>query len=257
MNIGIYGLGRFGFLWARILSQKFQVYAYSRNPNRKSPPGIPRVSENDILKCDTIFLCVSISAVDTVLQNISDRIGPDTLIADTSSVKVYPLECMKQRLPEQIEVMGTHPMFGPDSAKDGTKGLPIVVNTDSRAKSTTIDYWKNIFTQFGMQVLSMSSHEHDQEAAYTQGITHFVGRVLGDLHLKESRIATLGYKKLLEIIEQTCNDPWQLFSDLQNYNPYTHDMRNDLKKSFEKIFSNFHSAVNEEHIIDSNSKCDI
>lgn len=83
----------------------------------------------------------------------------------------------------------------------------------------------------------MSAEEHDREAAFTQGITHFIGRVLKDMNLKPSPIATMGYRKLLEIVEQTCNDPWQLFLDLQQYNPYTKEMRNQLQTSFQRILS--------------------
>ncbi len=81
----------------------------------------------------------------------------------------------------------------------------------------------------------MTPRQHDREAAFTQGITHFVGRVLDDLNLEESSMATLGYRKLLEIREQTCNDPWQLFLDLQRLNPYTEEMRQSLGRSLMRI----------------------
>ena len=69
----------------------------------------------------------------------------------------------------------------------------------------------------------------------TQGLTHYLGRVLAQLELQPSRIASLGYQKLLEIIEQTCNDSWQLFFDLQQYNPYTKDMRDHLAVSLSEV----------------------
>ena len=106
-----------------------------------------------------------------------------------------------------------------------------------RAKQETHDYWKNFFSGIGLHVVGMSPEEHDREAAFTQGITHYIGRVISDLNLGESTIATLGYKKLLEITEQTCNDPWQLFLDLQRYNPYTREMRRQLHQSLEKMLS--------------------
>jgi prephenate dehydrogenase len=84
-----------------------------------------------------------------------------------------------------------------------------------------------------MDVIEMTPDEHDHQAAYTQGVTHFVGRVLQRLDLKECRIGTLGYHKLLEIVEQTCNDPLQLFHDLQRYNSYTGEMRNAVLESFQ------------------------
>jgi prephenate dehydrogenase len=46
---------------------------------------------------------------------------------------------------------------------------------------------------------------------------------------------TVGTKKLLEIKEHTCNDSWQLFSNLQQYNPYTPDMRKKFTQALEEV----------------------
>jgi prephenate dehydrogenase len=98
-------------------------------------------------------------------------------------------------------------------------------------------FWKETFASLGLRVVQMSAEEHDREAAFTQGITHVIGRVLKDMDLQPSPIATVGYKKLLEIVDQTCNDPWQLFLDLQQYNPYTRQMRQKLQNSFQRILT--------------------
>ena len=52
----------------------------------------------------------------------------------------------------------------------------------------------------------MTAEKHDQMTAYSQGITHYVGRVLADLDLHPTLVDTLGCQKVLEVIEQTCND---------------------------------------------------
>ena len=88
----------------------------------------------------------------------------------------------------------------------------------------------------------MTPAQHDKEAAFTQGITHFIGRVLEELELGASKIGTVGYKSLLEIIEQTCNDPMQLFYDLQRYNPFTHDMHMQLKQSIDNTMHTLDEA---------------
>ncbi|MFO7656353.1 MAG: hypothetical protein R6W78_04740, partial [Bacteroidales bacterium] len=98
------------------------------------------------------------------------------------------------------------------------------------------DTWVDYFNSKNMRVEIMTADGHDKMVAYSQGITHYIGRVLADLKLETTSINTLGYKKLLEIIEQTCNDSWQLFCDLQKYNPYTKKMRKDLHDSIEKIY---------------------
>ena len=48
-------------------------------------------------------------------------------------------------------------------------------------------------------------------------------------------INTFGFNELLGVIEQTCNDSWDLFKDLQRFNPYTNTMIDNLVDKIEKI----------------------
>lgn len=234
MRIGVYGLGRFGAFWAGCLAKRNEVLGFSRNPERKAPQGVKRVEEGDLLSCDAVFLCVAISAVEGVVSRIAGRVSPGTTIFDTCSVKVHPVKVMDELLPSGVSIIGTHPMFGPDSGKNGIEGLPLVF-CPVRGSKERADFWLNEFKAMGLRVFCLSPDEHDREAAYTQGITHFMGRVLDDLALKPSEIGTKGYEQLLEIIEQTCNDPYQLFVDLQRYNPYTQAMHGHLRSSLQKV----------------------
>lgn len=234
MTIGVYGLGRFGAFWASCLSNRFTVKAFSRNPDRVCPPGVTRVGEQEVLACEAIFLCVTISALETVLRRIAEKLPENTVVMDTCSVKVFPVEAMTRHLPDTAQLIGTHPMFGPDSGQNGIEGLPLVF-CPIRVTSKVSDFWRQEFVSLGLSVHVLSPEEHDREAAYTQGVTHFMGRVLDDLQLEPSRISTVGYTKLLEIIEQTCNDPFQLFVDLQRYNPFTGEMRARLAKTLQKM----------------------
>ncbi|MDC7235534.1 MAG: prephenate dehydrogenase/arogenate dehydrogenase family protein [Spirochaetales bacterium] len=240
MQIGVYGLGRFGAFWASLLSQSFDVRAYSRNPDRLTPAGVERVDLKGLSEAHVIFLCNAISSMEQVLPELAPLLKEGTLVADTCSVKVYPVEQMKKYLPESVGILGTHPMFGPDSGKNGVEGLPVVMCKE-RISDEQYILWKDHFRRMGLAVQEMTAHEHDREAAYTQGITHFIGRTLDELNLHPSSIATAGYEALLNIVRQTCNDPWQLFLDLQKYNPYTTSMRKDLHKGLEKMLGTFDS----------------
>lgn len=238
MEVGVYGLGRFGTLWASLLSNKFEVVAYNRTPKETAPANVRLVEFEELCKCRTIFLCVAISAIPSVAERLRASLAPGTLIMDTCSVKVLPLRQLCEILPPSISVLGTHPMFGPDSARSGIKGLPIII-TSARSSEETRAQWAAAFEELGLAVHLMTADEHDREAAFTQGITHFIGRVLKDLNLLPSPIATLGYRRLLEVMEQTCNDPWQLFMDLQNLNPHTSEMRRALQESLKRIMAHF------------------
>jgi prephenate dehydrogenase len=97
-------------------------------------------------------------------------------------------------------------MFGPDSGKDGVAGLPLVF-TPIRCETELASTLKALFLSMDLKVLEMDCERHDREAAYSQGVTHFVGRVLDELHLAPTQLATVGYQRLMSIVEQTCNDP--------------------------------------------------
>ncbi|MGL1894453.1 MAG: prephenate dehydrogenase/arogenate dehydrogenase family protein [Spirochaetaceae bacterium] len=247
MTVGIYGLGRFGAFWGDALSKVVTVKGYSRNTSRFCPPSIQRVSETEVLSCDVVIICVAISAMEPFLLNIKEKVKPGTLIMDTCSVKVHPVKLMLDLLPDSVDIIGTHPMFGPDSGKNGVAGLPIVISK-VRTSGDKYRIWVDLFNQMNLSVIELTPEEHDKEAAYTQGITHFIGRTLSDLHLKGSSISTTGYNSLLEIIKQTCNDEYQLFLDLQKYNPYTADMRNDLKHSLHKVLGVIEAETTEGDI---------
>jgi prephenate dehydrogenase len=240
MKVGIFGLGRFGAFWARLLSTKFPVMAYNRSPRPAPTDSIPLVDLETLAGCDVIFLCTAISSVEEIVRRVAPFLKPGALVADTCSVKVYPIECMKKFLPSDVSILGTHPMFGPDSARNGVENLPLILCPERISREDYL-FWREVFLSFKMRVVEMSPDEHDKEAAFTQGITHFVGRVMKDLDLKPSEIGTVGYGKLLEIMEQTCNDPWQLFLDLQHFNPHTVEMRNRLQRSLKRILSGLES----------------
>ncbi len=240
MQTGVYGLGRFGSFWASLLAKNFETLGYSRNPARPVPPGVKRVELSGLKTCKTLFLCNAISSMPEVLPVLARTLKPGTLVVDTCSVKVYPVNLMKQILPPSLDILGCHPMFGPDSGAKSVKGLPIVMCRE-RISDKTYEFWKRHFERMGLKVCEMTAHAHDREAAYTQGITHFVGRTLDELNLQTSTIGTTGYQSLLNIVKQTCNDPWQLFLDLQKYNPYTAEMRRMLHQGLEKMLRTFDS----------------
>lgn len=235
MQVGIYGLGRFGVFWAAQLARHFSVCAYSRRLHRP-PAGVRTVSERQVLHCPVVILCVSISAFEQVVDRIAPHLHPHTLVMDTCSIKGMAARVMEQRLPATTQILATHPMFGPDSARNGIAGLPMIL-CPVRVAAHRLQEWTRRFAAMGLRVMTMTADQHDREAAFTQGVAHYLGRVLAEMGLRHSEIATVGYQKLREIVEQTCNDSMQLFVDLQRYNPYTAEMRARLEDALSSVRS--------------------
>ncbi len=236
MKVAVYGLGRFGSFWAECLYKAgCEVIAYSRSEHQL-PEGVKRASEEEVLASPYLFFCVAISSFEGLLKRIGGQIGKDTVVMDTCSVKIYPAKWMKENIPSSRAIIATHPMFGPDSGRNGINGLPIVMCPVSGVDENYAAM-KALFASMGLDVLEMSAEKHDEEAAYSQGVTHFVGRTLSQMGMKPTPIATQGYRNLMTIVEQTCNDPMQLFYDLQRYNPYAKEMRLSLQVAIEKVLN--------------------
>ena len=116
MRVGVYGLGRFGSFWARVLARHAEVRAWSRDSSHPAPPGVTLVGEDEVLREPAVFFCVAISAFEEVLLRTAPRIPSGTLVMDTCSVKSHPAALMERLLAPGVSVLATHPMFGPDSA---------------------------------------------------------------------------------------------------------------------------------------------
>lgn len=233
-NVGIVGYGRFGRLWAGLLAPHHHVAVTDKNALQAEHfLPLPALCESS----DVIFLCVPINQVEPVVREIGAHLRPGTAVFDTCSVKVYPSRVLTDQLGQKpdISLIATHPMFGPDSAARGVRGLPMVVWRLAGAEESYRE-WVGFFDELGIRTVEMAPDEHDRLAAYSQGITHYVGRVLRKLDLQSTPIDTQGFKILRSLTEQTCNDSWELFHDLQIFNPYTREMRLRLETALDSVY---------------------
>jgi prephenate dehydrogenase len=240
----IIGFGRFGKLLATVLREEFSVVVFDVRENREEAQelGVEFTNFERACQASTIFFCVPISEFEQAIRDAAPHLKPGTLVMDTCSVKVHPVEVMRRELPGTVEALATHPLFGPDSAKDSLEGLRIVF-CPLRVSQERLDFWRDFWQRRGVSVIEKTPAEHDRLAAYSQGITHFLGRMLGELNLCSTEITTKGFEDILGVIEQTNHDTWQLFFDLQHYNPYTAEMRDKLVQAFNAILAKLDSPA--------------
>ena len=231
-SIGIIGFGRFGKVLANILQKGFSVKTYDPNPI-DAFSGIEFTDLKSILKEKVVFIAVPIRHFESVILEISPKLNDGTTIIDVCSVKKHPVDIMETNLPDNVGIIATHPMFGPDSFRSNNR-LKMMMN-NTRDNYGKFDFWKNYFSSQDIEIIEMSPEEHDLLAAKTQGVTHFLGRALKEFGINQTKIDTQGFGELLDLVNQTCNDSWELFSDLQLYNPYTEKVINKLKESTQII----------------------
>ena len=225
-SVGIIGFGRFGKVLANILQKGFSIKAYDPELIHIFP-GVSFVSLDEVLEEKVVFIAVPIRKFESTIQEIEINLSNETTIIDVCSVKKYPVKVMQTILKDNVGIIATHPMFGPDSFISN-KRLKMMMN-NTRDVYNRFDFWKQYFLDQGIQVIEMSPDQHDEMAAKTQGVTHFLGRMLKEFGIRKTSIDTQGFRDLLDLVEQTCNDTWELYIDLQVYNPYTDETIEKLK----------------------------
>ena len=229
-RVSIIGFGRFGAMLHSLLSKGFEVDVFDKNSIDNSD--VNEVSLEDALQNETIFIAVPIRDFENLVKDISKKISSGKTVIDVCSVKVFPKKVMLDNLSNETDIIATHPLFGPDSLKDSGS---VMTMESVRNNFERYDFWKNYFESQNITIEEISAEEHDMMAARSQGLTHFVGRVIDDFGTNQTRIDTEGYKALHKLVSQTCNDSWELFEDIQNFNPYTEKMISELNGSFKKI----------------------
>ncbi|MDA8137207.1 MAG: prephenate dehydrogenase/arogenate dehydrogenase family protein [Desulfobacteraceae bacterium] len=241
--IGLVGYGRFGRLTVRHLSPEFKVVVHTRNVDKESDiheAGGRLVSLDEACSQKIVILCVPISAMPATLQQIAPLLEAGTIVADVCSVKERPAQWMRQYLPESVDILPTHPMFGPDSAAKSLVGHKIVLCPERIAthRYQRIKAW---LKQKGLILIETTPSDHDQKIAVSLSLTHFIGRALAKFGAPALDIDTEGYRRLLHILGVVNNDTWQLFEDMHRYNPYAREKR----QAFMAAMANIHEHLDE------------
>jgi prephenate dehydrogenase len=229
-KIGIIGFGRFGKILAKMLSPENKISIYDPNGGNGEYQSLSLL---EIVECEVLFIAVPIREFENVIKSMQKLNLQNTTIIDVCSVKLHPVQIMEKYLPENVGIIATHPMFGPDSYSP-FRELRIVMHP-VRDLYNQFDKLKQTFEKQSISIVEMTPDAHDRDAAMSQGITHFIGRVLSESGISSTKINTLGFNELLGVIEQTCNDSWNLFKDLQNYNPYTAEMIEKLEEGIKMV----------------------
>ena len=239
-KVGIIGYGRFGVVLADLFSKKYKVLVNDSNPDKNE--NVEYSSLEKTLECFLVFIAVPINSFEAVIQEIAKYNLYNTTIVDVCSVKVHPIQIMEKYLPEYVGIIGSHPHFGPDSYSPFRELKTTLCPMRDIYKR--VDELESIYNSQSIRTIRMTPDEHDQMAASSQGITHFIGRVLNESGVRSTDINTLGFTELLGVIEQTCNDSWDLFRDLQKYNPHTNSMIDNLVKTIDKIYTQIKNDAN-------------
>lgn len=239
IEFAIIGAGRFGIFWGSHISKFYPVSFYDKI-NSKSKY-IEKFgaweSLETCLKKDYIFLTIPIGRLAQFLKENNNKFQAGTVIIDCASVKIPVLQWFEKFLPQDIYYAASHPLFGPDSAREGIQGHTISIIPGH------IPYYKyntlvHIFADvMQLTVLNLSPEEHDRLMAFNLSLVHHIGRTFYDLQIYKLPLMMSGLKNINKISQVVMNDSLELFQDFYHFNPYSEEVKEKFLENFNKIYS--------------------
>src|SRR6266850_2202606 len=234
VNLGLIGFGRFGQFASKHLRARLNLVVWDLKDLRKKAAalGVRWGSIDEAASQPIVLLAIPVSQLPDCLDSVVPHLSPGALLMDCCSVKVKPVEWMLHAVPEDTEVIGLHPLFGPQSGRGGVAGMTVVL---CPARTRKADLLKGFLEEVGLVVHVTTPAEHDRAMAATQALTQFIGRALVDSGIKEGPLQTPAYDRLMKMVEFVRHDSPEYFHDMHQLNPFAADERRRLLEAMLRI----------------------
>jgi prephenate dehydrogenase len=221
-DLGLVGFGAFGRLMARHLHPYFAITAYDPAPQDPAE-GVTFADFATVARCRIVVLAMPVDRIAEAIAAISPHLQPGTLVMDVGSVKVRPAEAMRRLLPDHVDIVGTHPLFGPQSARDGIAGLKVAVCPIRGRVAFRVAAF--LRAALRLKVYVTTPETHDREAATVQGLTHLIAKVLVSMEPLPTRLTTASFDMLMRGVEMVRYDAPEVFMAIERANPYSAEVR--------------------------------
>ncbi|WP_422543682.1 prephenate dehydrogenase [Methanosarcina sp.] len=180
--------------------------------------------EASILETDIVIVSVPINVTEGTIAEIAPKMKAGSLLMDFTSIKVKPVEAMKKFAPSDVELMGTHPMFGPTIRT--IRGQTVILVPVKGRSEKWFPVIRELFEESGAHVEITTAAEHDRLVSVVQGLTHFAYISIGttidslDFDVKKSRkFVSPVYDIMLDFVGRILAQNPYLYALIQMENP--------------------------------------
>jgi prephenate dehydrogenase len=234
--IGIVGAGRFGsYLAAQLTCVGYEVQSADVRTDAAT-------YEQDLVRAcraSTVIYAVPIRAFEQAILDTRAYLAPQSVVMDVCSVKMVPCAMLERHLPGR-PIVGTHPLFGRESAPLTCAGQRVAVCVPESVKGTALGNVAStrateLFTTLGLTIVPCTAADHDLQIARSQFLTHFIGRGAERSGVGRVALSTKSHDDLMDIIDVVCHDSIELFEDMAKFNPMTTSVRAEFLGALQAI----------------------
>jgi prephenate dehydrogenase len=239
-SLAIVGAGAFGEFCVRHLKAFFEISLCDPRQDLAGiceRHGVTGVDLACAARLDIVLLAVPFRHLRTVAQAIAPHLKPGALVVDVCSVKVEPLSILDEELPAHADIVGTHPLFGPQSGRDGIAGLRIAVCPARGRRSALVERF--LRRRLRLAAVRMSPEQHDRQMAYVQGLTHLISRIVLAMDVPPLEHKTATYAHLESMVGMVRHDSDELFRTIMADNPFTDDVMQSFVRATKDVLQPF------------------
>ena len=176
MNVGIIGgsdgLGKTLIYYFR---DEFNVFISGRDHKKgrrvADEMNVNYIESNEGLAniSDILVISVPIQHTSDVIREVAPFMKSGSVMIDVTSVKEGPSRTMAEVLPESVEYIPTHPVFGPRTTR--LDNQVIVLTADKKGK-----WYRKVYDYLAgknMRIIETTAEKHDFMMSIVQVLTHF------------------------------------------------------------------------------------
>lgn len=259
MNVGIIGgSDGLGKTLVYYFKDEFNVFITGYDPEKgkrvadelnvnyiESNAGLANIS-------DILVIAVPIQYTSEVIREVAPFMKSGSLMVDVTSIKEEPSRTMAESLPETVEYIPTHPVFGPRTTR--LDNQVIVLTPDKKGKWYPKVY--NYLASKNMRIIETSAENHDFMMAIVQVMTHFsfistasaIEKLNVDISETEDYESPI-YNLMIDMIARIVSQNPYLTYNIQSRNHFGPKIRNALAESVIEL-RDVINAGDEEQFID-------
>ena len=176
MKIGIIGstdgLGKTLIYYFR---DEFEVYISGRKHEKgrkvADELNVNYIESNEELASisDIVIVAVPIEHTSDVIREIAPHMKSGSVMMDVTSIKEGPAKVMGEVLPDSVEYIPTHPIFGPRTTHLHDQVIVLTADKKGRWYDKVYTYLKNK----NMRIVETTPQKHDYMMSIVQVLTHF------------------------------------------------------------------------------------
>lgn len=174
----------------------------------------------EVEQSDIVLLSVPIVSTVEVVRKMAPHMRSGSLLMDVTSLKSEPMNAMIRHAPRGVEVIGTHPMFGPTIPT--LNGQTIILTPAIGRSDTWLPRIRSLFESDGARIEVISPGEHDEIMAVVQALTHFayigIGATLKALNFdveKSRKFMSPVYGIMIDFVGRILDQNPELYASIQ------------------------------------------